>query len=61
MLDVDTGRDELSTLLRHRSQEPLALFIDGRDFIEIDNALQRVGGSTGLFPASPQFANPQPN
>ena len=61
MLDVHTGGDELRALLEHGSQEPLTLLIDKRDVIEIDNALPVVVGSMSLFPASSQFANPQPD
>ena len=61
MLDVDTGGDELRALLRHGSQESFTLLIDKRDLIEIDNALPVVVGSVGLFPASSQLANPQPD
>ena len=59
MLDVHTGGHELRALLEHGSQEPLTLLIDKRDLVEIDNALQVVVGSMGLFPASSQLANPQ--
>jgi hypothetical protein len=61
MLDVDTGSDKLRALLGHGSQEPLTLPIDKRDLIEIDDALQVVVSSMGLFPGSSQFADPQPN
>jgi hypothetical protein len=61
MLDVETGSDELRALLGHGSQKPLTLLIDKRDLIEIDYALQVVVGSMGLFPASSQLANPQPD
>jgi hypothetical protein len=61
VLDVDTGGDELRALLGHGSQEPFTLPIDKCDLIEIDNALQVVVSSMGLFPSSSQFANPQPN
>jgi len=61
VLDVHTGGDELRALLGHGLQEPLTLPVDKRDFVEIDNALQVVASSMGLFPASSQLANPQPD
>ena len=61
MLDVDTPRYELHARLGHGAQEPLTLPIDKRDVIEIDNALQVGVGSMSLFPASSQFADPQPD
>ncbi len=61
MLDVHTGGHELRALLGHGSQEPLALLIDKRDLVQVDDALQVLVGSMGLFPASSQLANPQPD
>jgi hypothetical protein len=52
MLDVNTGGNELRALLRHGAQEPLTLFIDKRDVIEIDNALSVVIGSMSFLPGS---------
>ena len=61
MLDVHTGGQEWSSLLVHGPQFPLALLIDKRDLVQVDDALQVLVGSMSLFPASSQLADPQPD
>jgi hypothetical protein len=40
------------------AQEPLAAFVDERDFVQVDDAGSLVISAVFLFPAGPEFAKP---
>jgi hypothetical protein len=55
---VDRAGEALRSLPHHGAQEPLAAFVDERDFVQVDDAGSLVISAVFLFPAGPEFAKP---